>query len=32
VDNSGEDYLYPMDYFQPIQASPRLFQLVDDLG
>lgn len=29
VDNSGEDYLYPMDYFQPIQASPRLFQLVE---
>ncbi|MDZ4686769.1 MAG: hypothetical protein SH850_16980 [Planctomycetaceae bacterium] len=29
VDNSGEDYLYPKDFFQPIQASPRLFQLVE---
>jgi hypothetical protein len=29
VDSSGEDYLYPMEFFQPIQASPRLFQLVE---
>ncbi|HUQ69084.1 MAG TPA: hypothetical protein VM165_06155 [Planctomycetaceae bacterium] len=29
VDGSGDDYLYPMEYFQPIQASPRLFQLVE---
>jgi hypothetical protein len=31
-DNSGDDDLFPMDDFQPIQASPRLFQLVEDLG
>jgi hypothetical protein len=29
VDSSGDDYLYPMEFFQPIQASPRLFQLVE---
>lgn len=31
VDNSGEDYLYPMEFFQPIQASPRLFQVVEKI-
>lgn len=25
VDASGEDYLYPAEFFQPISASPRLF-------
>lgn len=29
IDNSGEDYLFPKDFFQPIQASPRLFRLVE---
>jgi hypothetical protein len=27
VDESGEDYLYPARYFQPIVAPARLFQL-----
>ncbi len=26
VDDSGEDYLYPAGYFQPIIAPARLFQ------
>lgn len=28
VDASGEDYLYPADYFSPIHATAHLFQLV----
>lgn len=27
VDSSGEDYLYPQDFFLPIQATPRLFEI-----
>jgi hypothetical protein len=30
IDNSGEDYLYPMEFFRPIQASPKLFELIED--
>lgn len=29
VDESGEDYLYPALYFQPIVAPARLFQLAN---
>lgn len=28
VDGSGEDYLYPMSYFRPIQAPDGLFRMV----
>lgn len=28
VDGSGEDYLYPMSYFRPIQAPGGLFRMV----
>jgi len=27
IDASGEDYLYPQNFFQPIHASPRLFKI-----
>lgn len=29
IDLSGEDYLYPQSFFQPIHASRRLFEIVD---
>ena len=32
VDASGEDYLYPTSYFRPIQATPRLFKLVEEFA
>ena len=32
VDSSGEDYLYPTDYFRPIQAASNLFSIVDKLA
>ena len=32
VDGSGEDYLYPANFFQPIQAPSRLFELVEELA
>jgi hypothetical protein len=28
-DASGEDYLYPADFFQPVQVTPSLFQLIE---
>ncbi len=28
IDSSGEDYLYPEDYFRPIQAPQNLFRIV----
>jgi hypothetical protein len=28
IDASGEDYLYPEDFFRPIQATANLFQIV----
>jgi hypothetical protein len=32
VDGSGEDYLYPANFFQPIQAPSRLFEIVEELA
>ena len=32
VDASGEDYLYPIGFFRPIQATSRLFQIVKELA
>jgi len=32
VDESGEDYLYPADFFRPIQAPSKLFELVERLA
>jgi len=29
VDGSGEDYLYPADFFRPIIAAPGLFKAVE---
>lgn len=28
IDDSGEDYLYPREYFQPVQLTPFLKRLV----
>ncbi len=28
VDASGEDYLYPADFFQPVQVTAKLFDLL----
>ena len=32
VDDSGEDYLYPRDYFQPLVLTPFLSRLVRGAG
>jgi len=32
LDASGEDYLYPQGFFQPIHASPRLFKIAQQAG
>jgi hypothetical protein len=32
VDESGEDYLYPAEFFRPIRAPGRLFQIVEQAG
>ena len=29
VDASGDDYLFPADFFQPVQVTKKLFQLVE---
>jgi hypothetical protein len=29
VDASGDDYLYPVEYFQPIQAPRQLFNMIE---
>ncbi|AMW27218.1 hypothetical protein [Arthrospira platensis] len=29
IDESGEDYLYPHDYFMPIELSPPLQQVLE---
>jgi hypothetical protein len=29
VDASGEDYLYPADFFEPVQVTSKLFQLIE---
>lgn len=29
VDASGEDYLYPADFFQPVKVTAKLFDLVN---
>ena len=28
IDDSGEDYLYPQEYFQPVELTPSLSRLV----
>jgi hypothetical protein len=28
IDASGEDYLYPVSYFQPVSVSPKIFEQV----
>jgi hypothetical protein len=32
IDDSGEDYLYPREYFQPLQLTPFLNRLVRGQG
>ena len=32
IDDSGEDYLYPQEYFQPLELTPFLNRLVRGLG
>ena len=32
IDDSGEDYLYPREYFQPLELTPFLNRLVRGLG
>lgn len=32
IDDSGEDYLYPREYFQPLELTPFLSRLVRGQG
>ncbi|MEO7477328.1 MAG: hypothetical protein ABIY46_18570 [Gemmatimonadales bacterium] len=32
IDDSGEDYLYPREYFQPLELTPFLSRLVRGHG